>query len=744
MLDNILAKSDPKESLVEHTTNVVVQWQYLKKRYEKVLNQSDDFWSKSYLSALFHDFGKVADNFQDVMHAKKKYDTNYIRHEFLSGMILLAYNISEYQKEPNSLFAVFSHHKPLTDELFREQDSKADIRIDENNLKNLFVWFNQQLKNHHLKELPADLGKNILKQFQKNDDGINFLYYKFTKFFDNFRKNIGINAFHTRKEYILYKALLNIADWTASAHQELPKGLIFTQDFLRDKIVEKLREDGKIQIANKFNFRRFQLESIRQGSVLAIAPTGSGKTEAALLWASQKQEFEKIIYLLPTRVTSNAIYQRLISYFHKSNCAVVHSSAFLFRKNLEDGFSKGDYLKDKTFFKNVSVCTIDQVLTQGFNLGFWEIKTFHLLKAKVIIDEVHLYEPYTLGLLIATIKYLKKEFETEFYIMTATMPKQLQNLLQKTLDISDEGIIKDSELLEQARNTFEVRDALIDELDSEIKSELSQKKKVLLVVNTVDEAIRLYEKYKNSCENVICFHSRFTQKDRLEKEAKILELEKSNEQVLLIATQVVEVSLDIDFDVLFTENAPIDAIIQRAGRVNRKRLKDYSKVVVFKHQSITEEAIYNKENFLSRTFDELKKLHGKKLTEAQLIELVEKVYENYNINEDKYYKKGLEAYQKIQRDNLHFIKDNLGLEESYTREGLDSENIIPDVFQEKLVGASIFEKSRYELAITRKRMLSGKIIKDKEHQWIKYFECDYDEHTGLKFKKKAGNQSTIL
>jgi len=199
-------------------------------------------------------------------------------------------------------------------------------------------------------------------------------------------------------------------------------------------------------------------------------------------------------------------------------------------------------------------------------LGYWEIKTFHLLNARIIIDEIHLYEPYTLGLIIATIRYLKAEFGAKFYVMTATMPLKLKALLDKTLSSHNTPVarIEDKELLHQARNQFEIRNCCVDDLEDEITRAI-QDKKVLIVVNTVDEAIRLYNKYKRVTKQILCYHSKFIQQHRIDKEAAILAQEKFNEPLLLIATQVVEVSLDIDFDILFTENAPIDAIIQRAG-----------------------------------------------------------------------------------------------------------------------------------------------------------------------------------
>ncbi|MDF7818594.1 CRISPR-associated helicase Cas3' [Runella sp. MFBS21] len=740
MLEKILAKSEPRESLVTHTQNVIKIWEQLRIRYGHQLNLSDDFWVKSYLSVLFHDLGKVADNFQDVLSKKKDYDSNYIRHEFLSGMVLLLYGQSAYKAEPESLFAVFSHHKPLTDELFKSQDSFASITVSEENLKVLIDWYNKQLKANNQNVIRTDLGQQLSRLFEKNlENGVNHLYTGFEQFFNKYKANEISKSIRTR--YIFYKALLNIADWTASApleHRNLNKGHIYTRTDLEEKIKQQAKKNFQ-------GFRIFQLESFKTGSVLAIAPTGSGKTEAALLWASQKNEFDKIVYLLPTRVTSNAIYQRLINYFGKENCAVVHSSAYLYQKNLDDTFEKKDYLKDKTFFKNVNICTIDQVLTQGFNLGFWEIKTFHLFKAKVIIDEIHLYEPYTLGLIITTIKYLKRDFQTEFFIMTATMPQNLQVLLKQTLEIGDESLIKDRQLLNETRNRFEVREELVDELESEIIEALNKYNKVLLVVNTVDEAIRLYEHYKGKKAYVICYHSRFIQKDRISKEKEITTIEGNDSPILLIATQVVEVSLDIDFDIMFTENAPMDAIVQRAGRVNRKRKKVDSKIIVFKHQQKSEDWIYNKEDFLNKTFEILKFHKGQKLTEQQLTNLVNLVYDKYDVTLEKAYQEGLNAYHRIQigdNGHLHYIKDNDGSSETYTREGLDSVNIIPLKFKESLIKASDIEKSLHEVSIRKKKIWADP--KREKDKWFTYFDCEYNYETGLKFLKKGSDRGKCV
>jgi CRISPR-associated endonuclease/helicase Cas3 len=740
MLDHILAKykkdetsgKEKKESLTEHTNYVLEALALLKSRTHGL---PDSFWKNAFMMCLFHDSGKISENFQEAILGVKK---EKVRHELLSGAILWFFSKDLFFGSDFHTTAIYSHHKPLNSELI-DRDEVIEIEIDENDLINWFAFVERKIQEKNLSYIipSQELIRKFVKIRPKNYRDI-FLHQFF-----NEKKKCWTEK--DRVEYVYAKAVLNISDWSASGHFLLTDSLQYYVESFRNLLTQKLKNEGKLSSIEEFNFREFQLKSRVSQHVLAIAPTGSGKTEASLLWASQKDAFDKVIYCLPTRVTTNAIYERLTGYFGKENCSVVHSSALLYQKEVDKDYDSRKYLRDRTFFSNVTVCTIDQILTQGFNLGFWEVKTFHCRNARIIIDEIHLYQPFTLALILRSIEYLRTQFNAHFYIMSATMPSKLQALLQEALG-GESGfqLIKDTELLEKSRNTFEVREFTIQENITEIKEAITEKRKVLIVVNTVDQAIALYQNLKElgkkAGKKCICFHSRFIQKDRNVKEQEILNAEKENKEILLIATQVVEVSLDIDFDILFTENAPIDAIIQRAGRINRKRNSDKdSKVIVHQHSDVTQKFVYTEEDILENTFQALAARNGSKITEADFLKLVDWVYENIDVTEKQSFLDGWHAYYNVQ-SNYHFLGDcPPDSEAAMTRDGLDSISVIPWVFYEEVHGKEKSDKTKYELSIRKDKYILAKNLTDGDG--FKYVDYPYNPEVGLQINKSQYNES---
>ncbi len=433
--------------------------------------------------------------------------------------------------------------------------------------------------------------------------------------------------------------------------------------------------------------------------------------------------------------------------------AVVHSGAKFYRL-IEDGdeYEEQQYLTEKSFGREVTVCTVDQLLTMGFNLGHWQMKTLYATGAAVIIDEIHLYEPYTLGLIISTMEYLSQHCDTRFYVMTATLPDKLKELLVTTLGDST-AIIADAEKQQDARNSWEYHDLLLEqpELGDRIERDIRAGKKVLVVRNTVDDCVATYNRLRNNATNPdrsMCLHSRFTSLDRIAKEKRVVEL--GNESFLLVSTQVVEVSLDIDFDVLYTENAPIDALIQRAGRVNRKGKKDGTKVIVFR-ASENSRRMYGKEidDILDRTAGQLRARQGERIVENNMVAMVNKVYSDYDVTTTEPYAKGRAAYADLQ-NNLSYIFDNDQLnEDAATREGIDSVSVIPHCFKNALEGKKLAKKVQYQVSIRRDQLTRlPPLQSDDDYDFIKYVDTPYSGEIGLyiptwdEFNKDRGTTQT--
>jgi CRISPR-associated endonuclease/helicase Cas3 len=481
-----------------------------------------------------------------------------------------------------------------------------------------------------------------------------------------------------RDLFVLLKGLLMGADWMASGAIDDPDMLDVMRSIVRvsaDSLthfmktkVEGDRQKGR-QVKPFGGFRTFQTQcGNAEGHVLAIAPTGSGKTEAALLWALnqvEKGHARKLFYLLPTMVTANSLYKRISAFFVDLDHAVglVHSTADLVpgdQKQIQDeseadkGNVRAKLFRTTHFFLPVTVGTIDQLLVSLFHAGRWALKTFQAADAAIVIDEVHAYDPHTSGLVTLFLKQFR-DLGARFMVMSATMPTNLQNTILDALEAGAEvgdtknvGLIKDADLLNEARNFWKICETPLTEWLKEktedgketpsaaIRNLLAQTndrgecQRILIVVNTVkrcQEIARLLADFQ-----AVCYHSKFIFQDRREKEHHINECQPP----LVVATQVVEVSLDIDYDVLLTECAPFDALVQRAGRVNRTRRETRGKVIVFPAEPGSEKVYSEPEGVLEASWNLCEK-NQRPLTEQELIELVEQTYTGRVLSEHTHF-----------------------------------------------------------------------------------------------------------
>jgi CRISPR-associated endonuclease/helicase Cas3 len=660
------------------------------------------FKQGSLLSVVFHDIGKLTDEFQEMMLCKREnrsfdFSKNY-RHELVSCSVMLPYwssleDQSHLSRLPVEVLAVAAHHKQLDADLISFEKERM---LQMPRLSSEAVHFGIAVA----EELFRQAGETLPTPIQTSEP-VDTLYL-LTQLFG---VNGGLKKFINQEEggvertrflYSSFRAILHISDWCGSAHVHADYFPTIKHEDIERSLVARC-EEKDLQYTG---FRSFQsdFEHI-EGNLIAVAPTGSGKTEAALLWAAKNiGQNRKIIYLLPTMSTANSIWRRLCNVAGKEHVGLTHSTATLVReeKNAESAEDKwADALFDESFMKPITVATVDQLLAIGFNMNRWTLKEMNTENSVIIIDEVHAYDGWTLGLLIASIRHFQR-FGVHFLVMTATMSSNLRSLFDRELEKPTS--VSDDTLLQAKRSRYFIRDSQIMEALPEIEAAVRAGHRVLVVVNTVKYCQEIARRLASL--GPVCYHSMFILKDRQTRETML------DTARLVVATQVVEVSLDIDYDWLFTECAPPDAIIQRAGRVNRYRNPGRdSRVYIYHYSDIAQKRVYcaiNDPTLLERSFQTFKtSAQGKQLSETDLMNIVENVYKDYHIEETQAFKDAVNEYQIAQEDHGAILDNRNKSDREVTRQiRYATMTIIPEVFQQQFFQAhTVSERRGFEVKV---------------------------------------------
>lgn len=355
--------------------------------------------------------------------------------------------------------------------------------------------------------------------------------------------------------------------------------------------------------------------------------TGSGKTEAAMSLAGRLMSAGQgsgLFVALPTMATSNAMYERMIKVYRRlyadeatPSLVLAHAARHLSAPFMASVAGQSEYGADiettiaqctawladnrkKSLLADVGVGTIDQALLAVLPARFQSLRLFGLAGHVLIVDEVHAYDPY-MNKLLQNLLAFHAALGGSAILLSATLPKIVrQELLVAFARGCGEQQIPRAEsdayplvtayshgvgLAETAieatpQRRYSVAVKLIseqDEVERLIVETVRQGRCVCWIRNTVHDALTGYERLKEQMEadRLTLFHARFAMGDRLEIEHKVLSAfgrlssEQERSGKILIATQVVEQSLDLDFDLLVTDLAPMDLLIQRAGRLHR-------------------------------------------------------------------------------------------------------------------------------------------------------------------------------
>lgn len=534
----IYAKSDPPESINEHTEKLLRNLKILRNVYENIVdknpNVDERLWNLLEIACVYHDIGKVYSPFQNIILEKlgkeklyTTFDYESIKHEQLSPMFIPTDDLN-YTEKKLIYQAIYYHHcrvhKKVNSNLV-EKIIKEDILPRYDNIR------------------------SEIKYKLKDDLDCNYLGYV-----------LGRNKIDEESEvyikYCLLKGLLHRLDHSSSAD-------VLVENKTEQALGECTENSLKFKGYNgKNELQKFCKDNI-SNNILVIGSTGIGKTEAATIWS----DIGKTFFTLPIRTSINAIYDRIKFDIGYKDVGLLHSSAVDYLEEKEDKFDYHLYEQTKNLGNRVIVCTIDQIFPFIFRYNGYEKIYATLAFSKVIIDEIQAYSPEITAIILKGIKMIN-DIGGKFMIMTATLPRIYKDELEKM------GIkFKFGEFLKPImRHKLSIND---NSLDNDIENIINKasSSKVLVILNTIDKANELYLKIKEkNIENVNVLHSRFIKNDRSNKENSIINFSKEREKTgIWITTQIVEASLDIDFDYLFTEMSTLDSLFQRCGRCYRSR-----------------------------------------------------------------------------------------------------------------------------------------------------------------------------
>jgi CRISPR-associated endonuclease/helicase Cas3 len=714
-MNKILAKSD--EPYTAHIANCVEELKWIFNQKSSIIKrlcnqyQIDEhrLWAGILAVVVFHDIGKVTKQFQLIVKKKLNPSKNY-RHELASMPIIAEVckklgPLYKGAKIPFEALIVMTHHKLFTGRMFERESSTSPDYLPE---LSSAIEFSEKL-----------LLENGVSLKLKMDNTSNpYEYYK--KIYQLVLQSNEVLDTREQTIFSLMKGLFHYADWYASG-KRLPFAVTTNPDKLEETLKIRATRKG---IAYK-GLTRFQEKAKNMNDHLIVrVPTGQGKTECGLFWALNHHQNEKIIYLLPTMVTSNKIYQRCVEYFGKDNVGLAHGTAGYFLKKEDEWDDQTQFrqmiLYSKTFMKPVTVATIDQLLYAFLNWRHWALIRANAMDARIIIDEIHAFDAYTLAIIIKMIDWLINT-GAKITVMSATMPEPLIKLLSQHLP--EVAVIEDPLYDRLYRNSFTFVAKPLKAMVPQILKKLKSGKKIIVVCNRIADCQEIYKKITKkmkSAKDTMILHGELILKDRNVREDYLDNL-KEDKPFLLIATQVIEVSLDIDFDCMFTQNAPIDALIQRAGRINRYGLKKDTEVFICEDD--LGKKPYEKE-IIKKTREVIKPLKRDSLCEFDFKKMVEKIYGDIDLTALPQYQEGLRVFDENQYDRRGLMDLDVTEERLSTRlTDYIKIDVIPDSFKEEVLSledVTLLEGYKVKIPLWLYRKCQKYEMNDIEFVSVKY------------------------
>lgn len=551
-------------TLDQHRKSVVSEGRALSEQIPFVFQKYLERIGKSLARRLelvcqYHDDGKVYSKWQDA--CQKDYE-DFLVWQSLHGGDFHTYSKTNKEKAGANIRKASIRHEFQS--LKINQDSKLPL-----SLQAAIAAHHGKLSFKHEDRWEKEGVFDIWKSFRIESNRI--IEEK------SFEKSV-----QTQYEFAGPRGLLQLVDHRVSAIEEGE----FVPDFIPFKYKFPHKEKRGVQKL---------IESHWQDDLLLVrAPTGAGKTDASLLWASlqiENKRADRLVIAMPTRFTSNALAINVTESL--SGTGLYHSSAWF--SNFQEQIAEGVITKQKAdkihefarlLQTPVTVCTIDHLLMAlTLTREDHHLITFNLANSCLVIDEADFYDDFTQANILVLLEALKY-WKVPVLLMSASLPESVLPSYRK-LGYQLGGILED--ISDNIRHRFAIQSIQDYTELSEIEELLNLcviEGTAIIYANTVDKAVLFYEWFEERKANPILYHSRFTEPDKKDKEQKLIEAlgreawENNTAKGIAILTQIGEMSINISADIMISELCPIDRLTQRAGRLCRFKKTKVGKLYI--------------------------------------------------------------------------------------------------------------------------------------------------------------------
>lgn len=578
-------------------------------------------WSRFHRNLIaacaLHDWGKANDSFQNALTGSTQ---QAIRHEHLSALLIALPRIRSWLKSadidvPLVVSTVLTHHLKASDAAsgFAQKLGASRFRLvnnDDGFQETIDIAASELgMPSLSFADLPAswtfESGRQSVRELRRvvQDETLE-PYERLMRRSENQQERrlllavrSALIAADSAGSGIVRAANCTVTTWI---QENVTQRKVLTRDEILDGIVEKRRQE-MVSAGQWDKWNDFQLACDHLPSrALLLAPCGSGKTLAAWRWIAAQlgnQPAGHAIFLYPTRGTAREGFQDYVAWAPETDAALMHGTSEFDLDGMFENAPENDDRRGRNFEaerrlfalaywpRRVFSATVDQFLAfMQYSYGPMCMLPV-LANSVLVIDEVHSFD----NNMFSALKDFLKAFDVPVLCMTATLSGRRREEL-----VHDCGLAEPPEwpvdlkiVADRPRYRFtHVSDRKAAE--NAVCKALAEGKRVLWVVNQVKRAHDIVRSFVQNLPAddqpnatlrtsdgvpVVCYHSRFRLRDRVARHAETMQFLKASHPgpALGVTTQVCEMSLDIDVDLLVSEECPVSSLVQRMGRCNRNR-----------------------------------------------------------------------------------------------------------------------------------------------------------------------------